>query len=59
MIEAGWQSLVKLFKGGGGGGGKARNRLYLPHVWPLKNCNHIPIRLIKLCPMNHVSGAKL
>ena len=68
MLEVGWESRVKLLNGRGGGG-KARNCLYvgeglegvttLVPCTPLKNCNCTLIRLIKLCLMNHPSGAKL
>ena len=68
MLEAGRQSQVKLFFFLGGGD-KARScfrwqRILkespsLPHACPLINCNRIPIRLIKLCLMNHGNGAKL
>ena len=67
MLEVGWESRVKLRREGGVG--KARNCLYVGEglegvttlipCTPLKNCNCILIRLIKLCLMNHASGAKL
>ena len=69
MLEAGLESQIKLLKEGGEGEVKPEivcrwervlNELPpLPHARSLKNCNRIPIRLIKLCLMNDASGAKL
>ena len=70
MLKAGWESRMKLLKGGGGGEVKPdivcrRERVFknqslpLPRARSLKNCNHILIMLIRLCLMNDASGAKL
>ena len=61
MLEAGWESPVKLLKGGGGINPEIvcrRERglegvTTLAPCTPLKNCNRIPIKSIKLCLMNH------
>ena len=64
MLEVGWESRVKLLKGRGArnclqvGEGLEGVTTFVPCT-PLKYCNLIPIRLIKLCLMNHASGAKL
>ena len=66
MLEAGWESRVKLLKRGVNPEIVYRwERVLkepplLPHERPLKNCNRIPIRLLNLCLMkNPTSGAKL
>ena len=59
MLEAGWESPVKLLKGGVKPEIVCRRERVLKEslapCTPLKNYNRIPIRLIKLCLMNHLN----
>ena len=62
MLEMGWESRVKLLKGEGEseklGEGLEGVTTFVPCT-PLKNCSCTPIRLIKLCLMNHASKTEL